>query len=198
MVDVPGATTPAQEGTTGGAVRRPRADGLRNRAALLEAARELLTSGGASDVRSIALRAGVGVGTLFRHFETRDHLVDAVLADDLERWSSTAAAAVAGASGPLAALETFLGTTLRRQIATPGLPRLYSERWGPDTMSRVGSWYPELLEGLAAGCRESDEVGVAIDAGDIDAMVVACGHLAMERPEQAPLHLRLWLAGLRA
>lgn len=194
MTKLPERPAPAGEA----APRRPRADGLRNRVALLEAARELLTDGEAADVRSIARRAGVGVGTLFRHFATRDDLVEAVLADDLERWSQDAAQAVAAAAGPYAALAAFLDATLRRQVATPGLPRLYSERWGPDTMSRVGAWYPELLERLAAGCRESGEVGVAIGAGDIDAMVVASGHLAMERPEHAPLHLRLWLDGVRA
>jgi AcrR family transcriptional regulator len=59
-----------------------RADAQRNRARIVAAARELLaTHGVEASLREIARRAGVGVGTLYRHFPTREELVDAVLAD---------------------------------------------------------------------------------------------------------------------
>ncbi len=65
------------------------------------------------------------------------------------------------------------------------------------TMSKVGTWYPAMLERLAAACRNSGVPGFDVAAGDIDAIVLACGHLALERPEYAPRHLRVWLDGLR-
>jgi AcrR family transcriptional regulator len=59
-----------------------RVDAQRNRARLLAAARELLAEQGVDvSLREVARRAGVGVGTLYRHFPTREELVDAVLED---------------------------------------------------------------------------------------------------------------------
>ncbi|MBS9376577.1 TetR/AcrR family transcriptional regulator [Rhodococcus sp. B50] len=61
-------------------VRRPRADVQRNRAALLEAAqRHFLQHGVGASLEAVAKEAGVGVGTLYRHFPTRGALLAAVL-----------------------------------------------------------------------------------------------------------------------
>ncbi|TPW73105.1 TetR/AcrR family transcriptional regulator [Schumannella sp. 10F1B-5-1] len=58
---------------------RRRADAQRNRDALVEAARSAFTEGGAdASLEAIARRAGVGIGTLYRHFPTRSSLVSAV------------------------------------------------------------------------------------------------------------------------
>jgi AcrR family transcriptional regulator len=62
-----------------------RVDAQRNRARLVAVARELLALGGVDiSVREIAREAGVGVATLYRHFPTREDLVDAVLEDAFE------------------------------------------------------------------------------------------------------------------
>jgi AcrR family transcriptional regulator len=62
-----------------------RADALRNRNALLAAAREAFTERGAeASLEDIARRAGVGVGTLYRHFPTRQDLIEAVYVDEVE------------------------------------------------------------------------------------------------------------------
>ncbi len=67
-------------------VRKPRTDGLRNRDLLLVAAKAAFDEHGV-DVPpvDVAKRAGVGVGTLYRHFPTRDDLVEAVFAYDVEQ-----------------------------------------------------------------------------------------------------------------
>ncbi|WP_405780238.1 TetR/AcrR family transcriptional regulator [Streptomyces sp. NBC_01378] len=60
--------------------RKPRADVRRNRAALLEAAqRHFLAYGVDASLEAVANEAGVGAGTLYRHFPTRDALLAAVL-----------------------------------------------------------------------------------------------------------------------
>jgi AcrR family transcriptional regulator len=60
--------------------RKPRADVLRNRAALLEAAqRHFLKYGIGTSLEAVAKEAGVGPGTLYRHFPTREALLAAVL-----------------------------------------------------------------------------------------------------------------------
>jgi AcrR family transcriptional regulator len=60
--------------------RRPRSDVQRNRAALLEAAqRHFLQQGVGTSLEAVAMEAGVGAGTLYRHFPTREALLAAVL-----------------------------------------------------------------------------------------------------------------------
>jgi AcrR family transcriptional regulator len=73
------------------AVRKPRADGLRNRERLVEAAKAGFADVG-SDVSldEIARRAGVGIGTLYRHFPTRDAIVEAVYRREVGRLAGSA------------------------------------------------------------------------------------------------------------
>ncbi|MGK3208673.1 TetR/AcrR family transcriptional regulator [Amycolatopsis sp. MEPSY49] len=65
-------------------VRKLRADARRNRDAIVEAAREVFEAEGAlTSLDGIALRAGVGNATLYRHFPTRDDLLAAVIASSI-------------------------------------------------------------------------------------------------------------------
>ncbi|HVZ02845.1 MAG TPA: TetR family transcriptional regulator [Dongiaceae bacterium] len=71
--------------------RKPRADAERNRQRLLEAAKaRFARSGAATSLEEIAREAGVGIGTLYRHFPTRDALVEQVYRDALDRLSEDA------------------------------------------------------------------------------------------------------------
>jgi AcrR family transcriptional regulator len=66
--------------------RKPRADAERNRQRLLEAAKaSFAKSGAATSLEEVARTAGVGIGTLYRHFPTRDALVEHVYRDAQER-----------------------------------------------------------------------------------------------------------------
>jgi AcrR family transcriptional regulator len=68
-----------------------RADARRNRQRLLDVAHEaFLETGVTASMDDIARRAGVGSGTLYRHFPTRDALILALVADDLERLAALA------------------------------------------------------------------------------------------------------------
>src|ERR1700684_122417 len=67
-----------------------RADADRNRQALIESGRELLSQSAADpSMRALAEHAGVGVGTLYRHFATREALVAAVYADEIAQLGET-------------------------------------------------------------------------------------------------------------
>jgi AcrR family transcriptional regulator len=73
-----------------------RSDARRNRERLVSTARELFASEGVDvPAREIARRAGVGVGTLYRHFPEREELVDAVLAEEYGELIAIAEAALA-------------------------------------------------------------------------------------------------------
>jgi AcrR family transcriptional regulator len=74
------------------AVQRPhRADARRNFDALLEAARDVFAEQGtAGSLEEVARRAGVGIGTLYRHFPTRQDLFDAVYIEEVAQLCQTA------------------------------------------------------------------------------------------------------------
>ena len=66
--------------------RKPRTDALRNRERILEVAKEAFTNSGANtSLDDIAKHAGVGPGTLYRHFPTRDQLLEAVYRTEVEK-----------------------------------------------------------------------------------------------------------------
>ena len=88
--------------------RGPRSDALRNRAALLEAARQVFRERGlAAQMDEVAARAGLGVGTLYRHFPTKEALVDVVVRERYEAVVEVARAALR-AEDPWEGLTTFL------------------------------------------------------------------------------------------
>src|ERR1700742_3166112 len=67
-------------------VRKPRADAVRNRERVLEAAKAVFSAGGPdASLEAVAKRAGVGIGTLYRHFPTREALFEAVYRREVEQ-----------------------------------------------------------------------------------------------------------------
>jgi AcrR family transcriptional regulator len=82
---------PKPRSETNPAGRKPRADAARNRSALLEAGKACFAeSGAATTLEEVARKAGVGIGTLYRHFPTRDALVEQVYRDALDRLAADA------------------------------------------------------------------------------------------------------------
>src|SRR5437879_13627884 len=91
-----GSAGPAGLAAACGAPRRLRVDAERNRAALLDAARELFAEQGLdAPLEEIALRAGVGIATLYRRFPTRAQLVAAALVDKVTQYAEAAQQALA-------------------------------------------------------------------------------------------------------
>jgi AcrR family transcriptional regulator len=90
------------------ATRKPRADAERNRRRLLETAKAAFAEkGSAASLDEIAKVAGVGAGTLYRHFPTRDTLIEAVYRNETEQLVA-AAARLAETHAPTAALREWL------------------------------------------------------------------------------------------
>jgi AcrR family transcriptional regulator len=88
--------------------RRVRADAQRNLVTLLKAAKEVFAEAGVdAPVRDIAERAGVGVGTVYRHFPRRPDLIAAVFAQELENCAD-AADALAATHPPFEALALWM------------------------------------------------------------------------------------------
>jgi AcrR family transcriptional regulator len=79
--------TPANKRNT----RKPRADAVRNRERVLEAAKMVFSAGGAeASLEAVARTAGVGIGTLYRHFPTREALFEAVYRREVQQLADLA------------------------------------------------------------------------------------------------------------
>lgn len=110
------------------APRRPRTDAQRNRRRILEAAKQAFTRHGAeASLDDIAKRAGVGAGTLYRHFPTRDALIEAVYRTEVEKLA-TAERDLAAEMPPLEALRAwmllFVDHVAAKHIIAPALNTL--------------------------------------------------------------------------
>lgn len=88
--------------------RKPRADAQRNRERILEIAKEVFTRGGAAaSLDDIARQARIGPGTLYRHFPSRDTLIEAVYPSEVEKLAG-AERRFAAAMPPLEALRAWM------------------------------------------------------------------------------------------
>ena len=75
----------------GKSMRKPRADALRNRERVLDAAKAVFSAGGAeASLEAVARSAGVGIGTLYRHFPTREALFEAVYRREVQHLADLA------------------------------------------------------------------------------------------------------------
>ena len=101
--------------------RRPRADALRNRERLLASAKHVLTAGGPeASLEAVARHAGVGIGTLYRHFPTREALFEAVYRREVGHLVDKAEQLKAQAS-PSAALRCWLRSNVEFVATKKGM-----------------------------------------------------------------------------
>jgi AcrR family transcriptional regulator len=98
----------AEEPIGGASARKPRVDGQRNRERLMEAAKAAFADAGPDvSLDEIARRAGVGIGTLYRHFPTRGAVVEAVYRREVQQLAD-AATRLLGSLPPGAALHEWM------------------------------------------------------------------------------------------
>jgi AcrR family transcriptional regulator len=111
--------------------RKPRADALKNRERILEVAKQEFTrSGAAASLEEIAKKAGVGPGTLYRHFPTREDLLVAVYRSEMEKLAA-AERTFADTLPPVEALRAwlllFVDAVETKQIIAPVLNTLVGD-----------------------------------------------------------------------
>jgi AcrR family transcriptional regulator len=103
------------------ASRKPRADALRNRERVLEAARNVFSAGGPSaSLEAVAKTAGVGIGTLYRHFPTREALFDAVYRHEVQHLAAFAER-LKKAAEPIEALRQWLHVLVKFVATKKGM-----------------------------------------------------------------------------
>src|SRR5258707_14131393 len=102
-------------------VRKPRADAVRNRERVLKAAKIVFSTGGAeASLEAVARRAGVGIGTLYRHFPTREALFEAVYRREVDQLSELAEQ-LRSAPEPVDALRRWLKANVELVATKKGM-----------------------------------------------------------------------------
>jgi AcrR family transcriptional regulator len=101
--------------------RKPRADSIRNGERLLEAATQIVRAGGPqASLEAVARQAGVGIGTLYRHFPTREELFEAVYRHEVDHLVELSEELAQGGD-PVEALRKWLHAHVRLVAAKKGM-----------------------------------------------------------------------------
>jgi AcrR family transcriptional regulator len=199
---MPSVLSSPGSGNTPGS-RRMRADARHNLDALLEAAKTVFAEAGVdAPVRSIAERAGVGVGTLYRHFPRRSDLISAVFRREMDACIA-AAAEIEAAFPPGEALDRWIMRYTQFVATKRGLAAaLHSgdaayEPLAEYFSTRLTPTLKRLLVAAAKSGAITQDVGAAEFLGAVANLCHGAGPGARSST-QAERMVRLLLAGLRA
>jgi len=180
-----------------------RADAARNRAKVLEGARAAFAEEGLeADMASVAARAGVGVGTVYRHFPTKAELLHALSEDHFGALVEIGERASAHGGGAWETIEKLIWESAEHSASDQGMCEVLSQapaevRDGP-AHQRLRELTAELVEDAKA------EGSIRADAGPNDIPMMMCGFGRIAAAEQAGgdvdwrRYLRIMLDGLRA
>ena len=188
-VDVPAGRAPS----------RKRADARRNEQTLLDAAADVFVASGVeAPVRDIAAKAGVGMGTIYRHFPTRADLIVAVYRHQIEACAEAGPALLASSDTPHAALARWIDLFVDFLVTKHGLAAaLQSDHAGFETL------HTYFLDRLVPACAQlldaaADEIRPDIDAYEL---MRAVGNLCVGVDNDARYDARrmvgVLIAGLR-
>uniref|UniRef100_UPI001C600E60 TetR/AcrR family transcriptional regulator n=1 Tax=Nonomuraea rhizosphaerae TaxID=2665663 RepID=UPI001C600E60 len=172
--------------------RMMRRDAQRNRDALVAPARAVLAERGVdAPLEAVAKRAGVAIGTLYRHFPERGDLVDAILDEKMRDWAELAERSLA-AEDPWEGLAGFLERTCELQAADRAFTEL-SCASHQDERAAINRMIYQLVErAQAAGA-------LRLDVGPLDLalFMMANSKVAEADPRQWRRHFSLMIDALR-
>ena len=161
--------------------RRPRADAERNRERILEVAKEAFTEHGANvSLDDVAKQAGVGAGTLYRHFPTRDALLEAVYRSEVAKLAA-AQLEFSKTLAPVEALRAwmllFVDYIAAKQIIAPALNAMVG---GPSKLFQAtGVLVKEAIGTLVKRAVESGDLRPDIEPLDLLKALVGVSNVAM-------------------
>jgi AcrR family transcriptional regulator len=180
-------------------ITRPkRADARRNYEKVLAAAREAFADGGeATSLEEIARRAGVGIGTLYRHFPNRQALVEALYVNEVEELSRSAQKL--DQLDPWEALtswfERLMGYLATKRVLAAELTN-YLDPDAPLFQTSRAALFA-AGEPLLQRAQDAHAVRDDVDFSDVLHMVVGISKLPTADPQQVEHIIRIALDGLR-
>lgn len=182
--------------------RKPRADSERNRQRLLDVARVAFAERGLSaSLEDIARTAGLGIGTLYRHFPTREMLVDEIYREQGEQLTA-AAADLSQRLTPIEALRTwlllFIQSLENKQIMA-GVLACMSDG-GEEYCALSGEALVTALDGLLDKAVKAGEITAEVKALDLLCAITGIASYSPEADWEASAKrlLRVLMAGLIA
>jgi len=182
-------------------VPQPRRDAVRNRARLVAAGSEVFADQGPdASLEEIARRAGVGIGTLYRHFPSREALVEVIYEEHIDEVVGAAEAASC-ADDAWSGLVGFLEHVLELQARNLPLRSVFLRHpVGPGVSERRRRILP-LLERVVERAREQGSLRDDFTAGDLSLAMWSFAPLfeatAAVAPQAWRRHLRILLDGMR-
>jgi AcrR family transcriptional regulator len=183
------------------AARPLRADARQNYARLLSAAAAAFAAHGPdAPLEEIARSAGVGIGTLYRHFPTRQTLLEAVFLDSIEALGAEANALLA-APDPGAALDSWLRAVLAHNLSQRGLKEALLASGGSETAAACKAQMREAGAALLARAQQAGAIRPDAEIGDVMRFVHAIAlatEQAAEGAGRAERLLSFMLDGLKA
>jgi len=182
--------------------RELRADARRNRARVLAVAAEVFAAEGlAVPIHEIARRAGVGTGTVSRHFPTKEALFAAILLERMERLTAEADALAASEEAGEAFFR-FFATLVHEGAANRGLAEALAGAGYDVDVSGVDAGYDVSgrLRTLLAMSQEAGTVRSDVEYADVKALMVGCQTHSGGSTDRAALDriVSIVCAGLRA
>ncbi|MEO8659914.1 MAG: TetR/AcrR family transcriptional regulator [Bryobacteraceae bacterium] len=162
------------------APRKPRADAERNRDRILEVAKEAFTKFGAeASLDEIAKQAGVGAGTLYRHFPSREALIEAVYRTEVGKLAA-AERAFAETMPPIAALRAwmmlFVDYIAAKKIIAPVLNTLLGEASKVFESSHAQIW--DAIRALVKRAIKSGDIRKDLDPIDLLRALIGVSNVA--------------------
>jgi AcrR family transcriptional regulator len=160
--------------------RKPRTDALRNRERILEVAKEAFTRSGEDASRDdIAKEAGVGAGTLYRHFPTRDALIEAVYRTEVEKLAA-AEKKFSESLSPIEALRAwmllFVDYIATKHIIAPALNTLVG---GPSKLYEGSrGQIQEAIDSLVKRAIKSGEIRRDLEPFDLLRALIGVSNVA--------------------
>jgi AcrR family transcriptional regulator len=165
--------------------RSLRADARRNRSLVLEAAIAAFAAEGLSvPVHEIARRAGVGTGTVSRHFPTKEALFEAIVSSIAERLVERARL-LAATEEPGPALFAFLAAMVDEGAANRALSEAFAGTGFDMEAAASGAGHDviDALSGLLDRAQRAGAIRTDVDTADLKALLVGC--LAREQGDDA-------------
>jgi AcrR family transcriptional regulator len=143
-----------------------RADAQQNRQRILEAAREAFAASGEASLNSIAKKAGVGPGTLYRHFPSREALVLAVYRYDVQKLADSAAELLA-AHPPLKALRLWFDRLAYYGMIKHGLADVLHSATSDGLTGETYGPVIGAITSLLTACTQDGSVRPGLDPDDV-------------------------------
>ncbi|MCY1138228.1 helix-turn-helix domain containing protein [Actinoplanes sp. Pm04-4] len=171
--------------------RAPRADALRNRSRVLAAAEQVFVARGtAVSTEAVARAAGVGIGTVFRHFPTKAALIEAVFRERLRRFGEEADQLV-GAEDPGEAIWVFLGRVAEVAAGKQDWADAFAATNLRDALTPAREQLPRALGSLLSRAQEQGAIRSDVTVAELVALMLAVSRVPELDAEGAALRARV-------